>query len=185
MSLLAPTTIISATAITIRSRPPRSGTFIPARTIMPPAPPASWSSRGCLRRSKASLPRGILFESFAGEELGLLGSAEWVKEPTRPLDKAVAMLNMDMIGRIQGEKVYIGGVGTGSTFQSILTAAEKKFEFPDRIFKRRLFLERPHLVCCRKIFRSSSFSRGCIRTITNLRTHGTRLTPPMERGCLT
>ena len=48
---------------------------------------------------------------FAGEELGLLGSADWVKEPTRPLDKAVAMLNMDMIGRIKDEKVYIGGVG--------------------------------------------------------------------------
>src|SRR5579864_8174354 len=62
---------------------------------------------------KGQLPRGILFESFAGEELGLLGSANWVKQPTRPLDKAVAMLNMDMIGRIKDDKVYIGGVGTG------------------------------------------------------------------------
>src|SRR5262252_3433328 len=44
---------------------------------------------------KGKLRRGILFASFAGEELGLLGSAEWVKEPTRPLDKAVAMLNME------------------------------------------------------------------------------------------
>ena len=51
--------------------------------------------------------------SFAGEELGLLGSAAWVKDPTKPLDKAVAMLNMDMIGRIKDNKVYIGGVGTG------------------------------------------------------------------------
>ena len=34
---------------------------------------------------KGQLQRGILFASFAGEELGLLGSAEWVKEPTRPL----------------------------------------------------------------------------------------------------
>src|SRR6201993_2885495 len=50
---------------------------------------------------KGQLERGILFASFAGEELGLLGSAAWVKEPTKPLDKAVAMLNMDMIGRIK------------------------------------------------------------------------------------
>jgi Zn-dependent M28 family amino/carboxypeptidase len=78
---------------------------------------------------KGQLPRGILFESYAGEELGLLGSAEWVREPTRPLAKAVAMLNMDMIGRIQGEKVYIGGVGTGSTFQAILAAAQKNSNF--------------------------------------------------------
>jgi hypothetical protein len=78
---------------------------------------------------KGQLPRGILFASFAGEELGLLGSAEWVKEPTRPLDKAVAMLNMDMIGRIKDEKVYIGGVGTGSTFQATLAKAESGFPF--------------------------------------------------------
>ncbi len=73
---------------------------------------------------KGQMQRGILFASFAGEELGLLGSAEWVKEPTKPLDKAVAMLNMDMIGRINGEKVYIGGVGTGSTFARVLNLAE-------------------------------------------------------------
>jgi hypothetical protein len=72
---------------------------------------------------KGQLDRGILFASFAGEELGLLGSAEWVKEPTRPLDKAVAMINMDMIGRIKDEKVYVGGVGTGTTFDALLTAA--------------------------------------------------------------
>jgi hypothetical protein len=78
---------------------------------------------------KGQLPRGILFESFAGEELGLLGSADWVKQPTRPLDKAIAMINMDMIGRIKGEKVYIGGVGTGSSFQSLLTAAQKNSPF--------------------------------------------------------
>jgi aminopeptidase YwaD len=78
---------------------------------------------------KGQLPRGILFASFAGEELGLLGSAEWVKEPTRPLGQAVAMLNMDMIGRIKDEKVYVGGVGTGSTLESTLAAADKDSPF--------------------------------------------------------
>ncbi|MGB2628959.1 MAG: M28 family peptidase [Candidatus Acidiferrum sp.] len=73
---------------------------------------------------KGQLQRGILFASFAGEELGLLGSAEWVKEPTKPLEKAVAMLNMDMIGRIKDGKVYVGGVGTGSTFAKVLGQAE-------------------------------------------------------------
>jgi aminopeptidase YwaD len=73
---------------------------------------------------KGQLQRGILFASFAGEELGLLGSAEWVKEPTLPLEKAVAMLNMDMIGRIKDDKLYIGGVGTGSTFKTVLEQAQ-------------------------------------------------------------
>jgi hypothetical protein len=75
---------------------------------------------------KGRLRRGILFMSFAGEELGLLGSAEWVKEPTRPIEKAVAMLNMDMIGRIKDDKIYIGGVGTGSTFQKTLDKAQEE-----------------------------------------------------------
>jgi len=78
---------------------------------------------------KEQLQRGILFANFAGEELGLLGSAEWVKEPTMPLEKAVAMLNMDMIGRIKDEKIYIGGVGTGSTFKSMLEQAQGKSNF--------------------------------------------------------
>jgi Peptidase family M28/PDZ domain/PA domain len=78
---------------------------------------------------KGQLRRGILFANFAGEELGLLGSAEWVKNPTLPLDKAVAMLNMDMIGRIKDDKVYIGGLGTGTTFQSILDQAESHTTF--------------------------------------------------------
>ena len=78
---------------------------------------------------KGKLDRGILFASFAGEELGLLGSSEWVKEPTRPLDKAVAMINMDMIGRIKDNKVYVGGVGTGSTFDALLTQARNDTPF--------------------------------------------------------
>jgi hypothetical protein len=74
---------------------------------------------------KSELKRGILFISFAGEELGLLGSAHWVAHPTRPIDKAVAMINMDMIGRIKDGQVYVGGVGTGSTFKDELATAEK------------------------------------------------------------
>src|SRR5262249_49063340 len=69
--------------------------------------------------------RGILFANFAGEELGLLGSAEWLKAPTRPIEKAVAMLNMDMIGRIKDQKVFIGGVGTGTTLKQVLESSAK------------------------------------------------------------
>jgi hypothetical protein len=82
-----------------------------------------------LAPQKGQLRRGILFANFAGEELGLLGSAEWVKEPTRPLEKAVAMLNMDMIGRIKDRKVYIGGVGTGSTLKAVVEQAQANSGF--------------------------------------------------------
>lgn len=82
-----------------------------------------------LAPQRGQLKRSILFMDFAGEELGLLGSAAWVANPTRPLDKAVAMINMDMIGRIKDDKVYIGGVGTGSTFKAVLEQAQKDAPF--------------------------------------------------------
>jgi hypothetical protein len=72
---------------------------------------------------KGRLERGILFASFAGEEIGLLGSSQWVTAPTHPIEKAVAMINMDMIGRIKDRRVYVGGVGTGTTFDSLLARA--------------------------------------------------------------
>jgi hypothetical protein len=82
-----------------------------------------------LAPQRGQLKRSILFMNFSGEELGLLGSAEWVKNPTRPLGKAVAMINMDMIGRIKNDKVYVGGVGTGSTFKAALEQAQKDSPF--------------------------------------------------------
>jgi aminopeptidase YwaD len=71
--------------------------------------------------------RGILFVTFAGEELGLLGSSYYVTHPDYPLAKAVAMINMDMIGRIRNGKVYIGGAGTGTTLRSLLDQAPSKY----------------------------------------------------------
>jgi hypothetical protein len=64
--------------------------------------------------------RGILFLAFAGEELGLLGSRYYVDHPALPLEKAVAMINLDMIGRLRDKKVYVGGSRTGTTFQPLL-----------------------------------------------------------------
>ncbi|MGA3204369.1 MAG: M28 family peptidase [Bryobacteraceae bacterium] len=64
--------------------------------------------------------RGILFLTFAGEELGLLGSEWYVNHPTLPLENAVAMINMDMIGRIREGKIYLSGTGTGSTFPKLV-----------------------------------------------------------------
>ncbi|MBV9743480.1 MAG: M28 family peptidase, partial [Acidobacteriia bacterium] len=71
--------------------------------------------------------RGILFMTFAGEELGLLGSSFYVEHPDFPLEKCTAMINMDMIGRVRNDKLYIGGVATGSTFRALLDREAPKF----------------------------------------------------------
>ena len=71
--------------------------------------------------------RGILFLCFAGEEMGLLGSAYYVAHPELPLGQAVAMINMDMIGRIRDGKVYIGGTATGSTLRPLVERVAPKY----------------------------------------------------------
>ncbi|HUI80566.1 MAG TPA: M28 family peptidase [Bryobacteraceae bacterium] len=71
--------------------------------------------------------RGILFLTFAGEELGLLGSSYYVSHPDFPLDKCAAMINMDMIGRVRNAKLYIGGAGTGTTLRALLDKEKSKF----------------------------------------------------------
>ena len=73
--------------------------------------------------------RGILFLTFAGEELGLLGSNYYANHPVLPLEQAVAMINMDMIGRIRDRKVYVGGVGTGTTFAGLLKEIGPRHDF--------------------------------------------------------
>jgi len=69
------------------------------------------------------LERGLLMIAFAGEEIGLLGSAYWAENPTRPVENAAAMLNMDMIGRVSKDKVYIGGVGTAEPLRQVVQRA--------------------------------------------------------------
>ena len=66
---------------------------------------------------------GLLFLAFAGEEIGLLGSSHWTDHPTLPLDNAVAMLNFDMVGRIEKRKLYVGGIGTAEEFESLVEEA--------------------------------------------------------------
>lgn len=82
-----------------------------------------------LAAERTELSRGVLFLAFAGEEIGLLGSAHWANHPTRPLESAAAMINLDMIGRVKGSKLYIGGTGTGSTFEPILKEVGNKYKF--------------------------------------------------------
>jgi len=73
--------------------------------------------------------RGILFMTFTGEELGLLGSAYYVGHPELPLEKCVAMINMDMIGRIRESKVYLAGSGTGANFKGLIDGMKGKYDF--------------------------------------------------------
>ena len=67
--------------------------------------------------------RTLVFAAFGGEEIGLLGSAHYVRHPPIPLDRTVAMLNFDMIGRLQNGKVYVSGAQTGEGLEALVRAA--------------------------------------------------------------
>ncbi len=67
--------------------------------------------------------RTIVFMTFGGEEEGLLGSSYYVNHPLLPLANTVAMINMDMIGRMRDRKLIIGGVGTAKEWRDIIAEA--------------------------------------------------------------
>jgi Zn-dependent M28 family amino/carboxypeptidase len=69
------------------------------------------------------LKRTVIFIAFSGEEEGLLGSNYYVNHPLIPLTNTVAMINMDMIGRMKDRKLVIGGVGTSKEWREIVNQA--------------------------------------------------------------
>ena len=56
------------------------------------------------------VPRTVVCAAFAGEEIGLLGSAHYVSHPAMAIDRTVAMINLDMVGRARGH-VMVGMFG--------------------------------------------------------------------------
>jgi hypothetical protein len=73
--------------------------------------------------------RRIVFVAFTGEEMGLFGSARYTKEPIFPLDKTIAMVNMDMVGRLTDDKLTIFGAGTSPIWNDMLTRLGKAAHF--------------------------------------------------------
>lgn len=72
--------------------------------------------------------RSILFMTVAGEEQGLLGSEYYSDNPIFPLDKTVVDLNIDMIGRRDGEHKdsahYVYVIGSDKLSTELHTLSE-------------------------------------------------------------
>jgi hypothetical protein len=75
---------------------------------------------GYFSSRKGSLQRSLLFIAFSGEELGLLGSSYYVKNPEIPLDKTFAMINMDMVGRLRNHKLTVLGAGSSPEWKALI-----------------------------------------------------------------
>lgn len=77
--------------------------------------------------------RSILFALWDGEEKGLLGSEDWVTQPTWPIAQVRAALNLDMVGRLRGDQMEIYGARTGVGLRRLVSmnnaATNLQFDF--------------------------------------------------------
>ena len=70
-----------------------------------------------------------LFIAFSGEEMGLLGSNYFTKNPTISIAKVNFMINMDMVGRLREDKTLsISGVGTAPNWKQVLKNTNTEFK---------------------------------------------------------
>jgi len=67
--------------------------------------------------------RTLVFATFSGEELGLLGSSYMASHPPVPLETVQAMVNMDMVGRPRDGKITVGGIATSPEFKDLIARA--------------------------------------------------------------
>jgi hypothetical protein len=82
------------------------------------------------------LPRSVLFVLFTGEEEGLIGSHYFVENSPVPLANVVAMLNLDMVGRLKDNQLLLGGQSTAPIFQTMVPNAIAGTELKTSTFER-------------------------------------------------
>lgn len=69
------------------------------------------------------VPRTLVFAAFAGEELGLLGSTRYVRQPPVPLERTALMINLDMVGRLREGRLHVGGVDSARGLRPLVEQA--------------------------------------------------------------
>ncbi len=69
--------------------------------------------------------RRLVFIAFTGEERGLLGSRHYVAHPRFAIESTVAMINLDMVGRLTDDQLIIFGTGSSPAFDSNIESANR------------------------------------------------------------
>ena len=78
---------------------------------------------------KNNTKNNYLFMAFSGEEMGLLGSNYFVKNPTIDTKTVSYMINMDMVGRLkQDSALAVYGTGTSPIFKQTLKSHNDNFK---------------------------------------------------------
>ena len=75
------------------------------------------------------LENNYMFIAFSGEEMGLLGSNYFLKNPTISKESINYMINLDMVGRLSEEKkLSVSGIGSSSLFKQTVKSNNKSFD---------------------------------------------------------
>ena len=82
-----------------------------------------------LSSEKDKLKRSVLFICFTAEEEGLIGSSYFAKSDEFKNYNIVAMLNMDMVGRLKDDKLILNGTGTSTYWTPMIEELNKKYNF--------------------------------------------------------
>jgi len=67
--------------------------------------------------------RTIVFALFSGEESGLAGSAWIVDHPPLPIERVIAMINLDMVGALRDDRLIIFGTDSAPQWRDTLEKA--------------------------------------------------------------
>ncbi|MGD8394280.1 MAG: M20/M25/M40 family metallo-hydrolase [Candidatus Eiseniibacteriota bacterium] len=67
--------------------------------------------------------RNIVFAFMSGEECGLLGARHYAADPVYPLDKTMAVINLDTVGRLGDGKLVVFGAHSTREMPHVLRGA--------------------------------------------------------------
>ncbi len=73
--------------------------------------------------------RGVVLAFWSGEEIGLLGSQEFVGDGPVPMDEVAAYVNFDMVGRMRNNTLTVQGLGSSSVWPGLVDEANGAFDF--------------------------------------------------------
>ena len=73
--------------------------------------------------------RGVVLAFWSGEEIGLLGSQEFVNDGPVPMDEVAAYVNFDMVGRMRNNTLTVQALGSSSVWPGLVDEANGAFDF--------------------------------------------------------
>ncbi len=70
--------------------------------------------------------RSIMFQAYGAEELGMVGSYHFCENPTVPMARITAMLNLDMVGRLRASALTLIATSSSSGWEEVAEGANRQ-----------------------------------------------------------